>query len=137
MFPPLLMNGFHHLQSLAQALHGLVQVNDGSAVSLTFQAYPFHVGMRPSHMMSNVDVCLHEVGQVGRNVHDVLLEKGALLKSLLEINLSKSISKTAIFTGGTLQGVPLEGPFLALFSQGNLTKVNEMRSFRGFRIFCG
>ena len=77
MFPFSLVNGFHHLQSLAQALHGLIQVNDGSAVSLTFQA-PFHVGMRPTHMMSNVDVCLHEVGQVGRNVHDVLLEKGAL-----------------------------------------------------------
>ena len=53
----------------------------------------------------------------------------------VEIHLSKSISKTGIFTGG--KGYPLKALFLALFSQGNLTKVNEMRSFRGFRIFHG
>ena len=35
------------------------------------------------------------------------------------------------------QGVPLEGPFLAHFSQGNLGKMNEIVHFSGFRIFCG
>ena len=34
------------------------------------------------------------------------------------------------------QGVPLKGPFLALFSQGNLSKVNEIVHFSDFRIFC-
>ena len=33
------------------------------------------------------------------------------------------------------KGVPLEGPFLGCFSQGNLTEMNEMRVFRGFRMF--
>ena len=34
------------------------------------------------------------------------------------------------------KGVPLEGPFLGCFSQGNLTKVNEIVLFHRFRIFC-
>ena len=34
------------------------------------------------------------------------------------------------------KGVPLEGPFLGCFSQGNLTKVNEIALFHRFRIFC-
>ena len=50
----LLVNGFHHLQSMAQALHGLIQVNDGGAVSLTFQA-PFMLGCVDAHV-SDVDV---------------------------------------------------------------------------------
>ena len=35
------------------------------------------------------------------------------------------------------QGVPLKGPFLALFSQGILSKVNENAHFGHFRIFFG
>ena len=34
------------------------------------------------------------------------------------------------------KGVPLKGPFLALFSQGNFGKVNENAYFSVFRIFC-
>ena len=34
------------------------------------------------------------------------------------------------------KGVPLEGPFLGCFSQGNLTEMNEMRVFGHFRMFC-
>ena len=34
------------------------------------------------------------------------------------------------------KGVPLKGPFFALFSQGNLGKVNEIMHFDDFRIFC-
>ena len=34
------------------------------------------------------------------------------------------------------KGVPLKGPFFAHFSQGNFGKVNEMRVFRVFNIFC-
>ena len=34
------------------------------------------------------------------------------------------------------KGVPLKGPFLAHFSQGNLSKVNENAHFSVFRIFC-
>ena len=34
------------------------------------------------------------------------------------------------------QGVPLEGPFLGHFSQGNFGKVNENVHFSDFRIFC-
>ena len=34
------------------------------------------------------------------------------------------------------QGVPLKGPFLGHFSQGNLSKVNENVLFSDFRMFC-
>ena len=34
------------------------------------------------------------------------------------------------------QGVPLKGPFLGHFSQGNLSKVNENVHFSDFRMFC-
>ena len=34
------------------------------------------------------------------------------------------------------KGVPLEGPFLGCFSQGNLTEMNENAHFSVFRIFC-
>ena len=34
------------------------------------------------------------------------------------------------------KGVPLEGPFLGCFSQGNFGKVNEIVLFHHFRIFC-
>ena len=34
------------------------------------------------------------------------------------------------------QGVPLKGPFLGHFSQGNLSKVNEIVHFSDFRMFC-
>ena len=34
------------------------------------------------------------------------------------------------------QGVPLKGPFLGHFSQGNFAKVNENVHFGVFRIFC-
>ena len=35
------------------------------------------------------------------------------------------------------QGVPLKGPFLGHFSQGNLGEMNENAHFSVFRIFCG
>ena len=38
----------------------------------------------------------------------------------------------AFFTGV----VPLKGPFLGHFSQGNLSKVNENAHFSDFRMFC-
>ena len=34
------------------------------------------------------------------------------------------------------KGVPLKGPFLGHFSQGNLSKVNENVHFSDFRMFC-
>ena len=34
------------------------------------------------------------------------------------------------------KGVPLEGPFLGYFSQGNFGKVNENVHFSDFRMFC-
>ena len=40
----------------------------------------------------------------------------------------------AFFTG--VKGVPLKGPFLGHFSQGNLSKVNEIVHFSDFRMFC-
>ena len=34
------------------------------------------------------------------------------------------------------KGVPLEGPFLGHFSQGNLGEMNEKTYFSDFNIFC-
>ena len=34
------------------------------------------------------------------------------------------------------QGVPLKGPFLGYFSQGNLSKVNQIVHFSVFSLFC-
>ena len=49
-------------------------------------------------------------------------------KGLWKKELEKRASQGA-------RGVPLKGPFLALFSQGNLTKVSENAPFRVFCIF--
>jgi hypothetical protein len=65
----------------------------------------------------------HETG--GKNIHENCVEW---------LGFGKDVPEGFFHRG---QGYPLEGPFLAHFSQGILSKVNQKRTFGGFRIFCG
>jgi hypothetical protein len=65
----------------------------------------------------------HETG--GKNIHENCVEW---------LGFGKDVSEGFFHRG---QGYPLEGPFLAHFSQGISSKMNEIVHFSGFRIFCG